>query len=291
MILNKNKHFLTLDEVSKDKIIEFFEYCDRTNYTNFINRMVLTNLFYEPSTRTSSSFHSAAYELGINVIPINEVHYSSVTKGETLEDTIQTLACYSNVIVLRHPEKGAAKKAAKISSIPIINAGDGEGEHPTQTLLDLYTIWKNKKEIDGLTITLMGDLKNGRTIHSLIKVLRQFKVKINLISPHELRIPSEYYVGITDIESTTLTPYASDTDVLYVTRIQKERGSSGFYELTNKDFSLLKDSAIILHPFPRNKEIPTWVDQDTRAKYFEQIKNGVIVRKGLLRLILDYEQG
>jgi len=288
MILDKNKNFITLKGLSKEDIINFFKYCEHTDFTNFKEHKILSNLFYEPSTRTSSSFHSAALELGMSVIPINEVHYSSVSKGETLEDTIQTLGCYSNVIVLRHPEEGAATRAIRVSSVPIINAGDGTGEHPTQTLLDLYTIWKNLKKIDNLTITLMGDLKNGRTIHSLLQIFKKFNVKINLVSPDNLTAPFKYAQGININFSLKLTKnICQQSDVLYVTRVQKERGSYGQYAITKEDINYLKETAIIMHPFPRNEEIPTWVDQDIRAKYFEQIKNGVLIRKGLLKTILN----
>ena len=254
------------------------------------NKKLLANLFYEPSTRTSSSFFAAAKKLGHDILPINNVQYSSVTKGETLEDTIRTLGCYVDLIILRHPEVGACQRAVQVSPVPIINAGDGIGEHPTQTLIDLYTIWKRFKTIDGLTITFMGDLKNGRTIHSLLEALRLYNVKINLISPDNLRRPLSIKLGSSTVEYSSLVEaVARDTDVLYVTRLQRERDNIGDYSytLSQKDFSNLKHDMIVMHPFPREKEIPIEFDSDPRAYYFNQIKNGLYVRMAILNEILN----
>jgi len=257
-------------------------------------KKILANLFYEPSTRTSSSFFSAATKLGHTVLQINEVKYSSVTKGETLEDTIRTISQYADAIVLRHPDIGAARTAANVSDVPIINAGDGAGEHPTQTLLDLYTIWKKcrkqGKDINGLSITLMGDLKNGRTIHSLLNILRLYNVKITLVSPDNLRLPESVYRDSTNFnegrriaEEPTLTEkICQDTDVLYVKRVQKERGSVAEYQLTNEQVKHFKNDMMVMHPLPRNEEIPQWFDNDRRAYYFEQIKNGLYIRMAIL---------
>ena len=283
------KHLISIDQYDKNSLENFFISVNNEKYgfryQNFTTKKQIATLFYEPSTRTSASFHSAAIQLGYSVLPINEVTYSSVTKGETLEDTIRTIGSYVDLIVLRHGEKGASKKAASVSQVPIINAGDGIGEHPTQTLLDLYTIWKEKLNIDGLNITLMGDLKNGRTIHSLIKVLRLFNVHINLISPPSLKLPDKYLKS-TDCESNQFAPYADTTDVLYVTRVQKERGSKEEYKLSYDELINLPKNAIVMHPLPRAGEIPVLFDNDPRAKYFEQIDNGLLVRKALLRELL-----
>ena len=283
------KHLISIDQYDKNSLENFFISVNNEKYgfryQNFTTKKQIATLFYEPSTRTSASFHSAAIQLGYSVLPINEVTYSSVTKGETLEDTIRTIGSYVDLIVLRHGEKGASKKAASVSQVPIINAGDGIGEHPTQTLLDLYTIWKEKLNIDGLNITLMGDLKNGRTIHSLIKVLRLFNVHINLISPPSLKLPDKYLKS-TDCESNQFAPYADTTDVLYVTRVQKERGSKEDYKLSLSELNQLPKTSIVLHPLPRRNELPVAFDNDPRAKYFEQIKNGLLVRKVLLRELL-----
>ena len=281
-------HLISIDQYSKSKLENFFTLVNREQYgytdSILVNKHQIATLFYEPSTRTSASFHSAATQLGYSVLPINEVTYSSVTKGETLEDTICTIGSYVDLIVLRHGEKGAAQRAADVSTVPIINAGDGNGEHPTQTLLDIYTIWKTFKKLDGLTITLIGDLKNGRTVHSLIKVLRHYEVKINLISPDSLKLPSEYYKN-SDVEYSKI-PQDLQTNILYVTRVQKERGSQEDYKLSLEELTNLPKDTIVMHPLPRMKEIPTSFDNDSRAKYFEQIDNGLLVRKALLRELL-----
>ena len=281
-------HLISIDQYSKSKLENFFTLVNREQYgytdSILVNKHQIATLFYEPSTRTSASFHSAATQLGYSVLPINEVTYSSVTKGETLEDTIRTIGSYVDLIVLRHGEKGAAQRAADVSTVPIINAGDGNGEHPTQTLLDIYTIWKTFKKLDGLTITLIGDLKNGRTVHSLIKVLRHYEVKINLISPDSLKLPSEYYKN-SDVEYIKI-PQDLQTNILYVTRVQKERGSQEDYKLSLEELTNLPKDTIVMHPLPRMKEIPTSFDNDSRAKYFEQIDNGLLVRKALLRELL-----
>ena len=285
-------HLLSIDQYNYDTLHSLFEKVSKEEYgfieTSYSKKVQIATLFYEPSTRTSASFHSAATQLGYSVLPINEVTYSSVTKGETLEDTIRTIGSYVDLIVLRHGEKGASKKAASVSQVPIINAGDGIGEHPTQTLLDLYTIWKEKLNIDGLNITLMGDLKNGRTIHSLVKVLRLFNVHITLVSPPSLKLPTEY-LRPTDCEATQFEPYASTTDVLYVTRVQEERGSKEEYKLSLSELNKLPNTALVLHPLPRRKELPIAFDSDPRAKYFQQIKNGLLVRKALLRQFLEHD--
>jgi aspartate carbamoyltransferase catalytic subunit len=290
-VLSKGNHFISLSHFTKESILAtlaLIESYDDQNIKRFIpnRKKLIANLFYEPSTRTSSSFFSAATLLGHEVLSINEVHYSSVAKGETLEDTIRTLACYVHCIILRHPEVGAAKRAAEVSQVPIGNAGDGEGEHPTQTLLDVYTIWKHWKKLDNLTITLMGDLKHGRTIHGLIEVLSKFNIKVNLISPNNLRLPKKYYKSEYR-ESTILTEsHAIETNVLYMTRVQKERGATGKYAFTKLNAENLPQNSIVMHPLPRVDELPTWFDNDPRAKYFEQMQNGLAVRKCLLDKIL-----
>ena len=291
------RHLLSIEEYDKDSLLSLFNLAQHyqiggQNRSLFFDRdkstKILANLFYEPSTRTSSSFFAAMKKLGYDVLPINGVQYSSVTKGESLEDTVRTLGCYVDAIALRHPEVGSAQRAAQVSTVPIINAGDGTGEHPTQTLTDLYTIWRKFGRLDNLTITMMGDLKNGRTIHSLLNILRLFNVKIQLVSPDNLTAPFQYAHGINVYASGYLTKFVTgQTDVLYMTRVQEERGSSGEYELTEGDVANFKENMIVLHPFPRNKEIPTWFDTDPRAYYFKQIKNGLYVRMAILSKILN----
>ena len=249
-MLSKSSHFISLKDYTKQDILAILETVrtfDDQNLKRFIpnKRKLIANLFYEPSTRTSSSFYAAATYLGHEVLSINNVQYSSVAKGETLEDTIRTLASYVHCIVLRHPEEGAAERASLVSTVPVINAGDGVGEHPTQTLLDLYTIYKHYGRLDGLTVSLMGDLKHGRTIHSLVKALDNFDVKINLIGPTKLKLPSELYKK-SYLESIELTEnLAMITDVLYMTSVQRERGAQGNYAFTKLDAENLPPNSIV----------------------------------------------
>src|SRR5512143_2396954 len=201
---------------------------ERVGTFDLLKGKILTNLFYEPSTRTSSSFTAAMERLGGSVIPISEVKYSSVAKGESLPDTVRTLECYSDVLVLRHPETGAAAPAARYAHKPVINAGDGTGEHPTQALLDLFTIREELGRLEGLTVTMLGDLKYGRTVHSLSRLLALYGAKLNYVSPDILRMPAALIaelgkVGLEQREYNQLDAVLSETDVLYVTRVQKER--------------------------------------------------------------------
>ena len=217
---------------------------ERVGSLDILRGRVIACLFYEPSTRTSSSFIAATERLGGQVIPINEVRYSSVTKGESLRDTVRTLECYADVIVLRHPETGSAAVAADVARKPVINAGDGAGEHPTQALLDIFTIKEELGSIDGLTITMLGDLKYGRTVHSLARLLALYDVRINFVSPDMLRVPQptidflrQRQIPIAQLSS--LDEVLSQTDVLYVTRVQKERFENP------ADYDQVKDSYVI----------------------------------------------
>ncbi len=272
---------------------------ERIGTFDLLKGKILANLFYEPSTRTSSSFLSAMERLGGSVIPINEVHYSSVAKGESLPDTIRTLESYADVIVIRHPEVGSASLAAQYARKPIINAGDGIGEHPTQALLDLFTIKEELGRIDGLTVTMLGDLKYGRTVHSLSRLLSQFDVRLHFISPEILRLPEELRAELDArhvpyAEHTTLEPVLPETDVLYVTRVQKERFDDldmyervkGSYVITPETLALAKDVMIVMHPFPRVGEISMELDDDPRAAYFRQMEYGLYVRMALLAMVL-----
>lgn len=278
---------------------EMREMVARVGSFDLLKGKILANLFYEPSTRTSSSFTSAMERLGGSVIPINEVRYSSVSKGESLPDTVRTLECYADVIVLRHPEVGSAKLAAEVARKPIINAGDGIGEHPTQALLDLFTIREELGEVDGLNITMLGDLKYGRTVHSLARLLSSFDVSINYVSPDILRMPAEIIEeikekGIPQAEYQTLDPVIGKTDVLYVTRVQKERFENQDEYLSVKDAYVItpatmqqaKDRMIVMHPLPRVGEISNEVDSDPRAAYFRQMEYGLYVRMALLAMVL-----
>ncbi|HEX5630735.1 MAG TPA: aspartate carbamoyltransferase [Acidimicrobiia bacterium] len=271
----------------------------RVGTFDLLKGKVLANVFYEPSTRTSSSFTAAMERLGGSVIPINEVRYSSVSKGESLPDTVRTLERYADVIVLRHPEVGASALAAQYASKPIINAGDGPGEHPTQALLDLFTIAEELGEIDGLTITMVGDLKYGRTVHSLARLLSLFSVRINLVSPKILEMPAEIVAelekaGTPHAAFTDLEKVIPDTDVLYVTRVQKERFQNAeeyeevkdAYVITPATMQAAKSRMIVMHPLPRVNEIAIEVDDDPRAAYFRQMEYGMYVRMALLAMVL-----
>lgn len=260
---------------------------------------IMTALFYEPSSRTFGSFISAMQRLGGGVIPLQGMTYSSVAKGETLEDTIRTFESYSDVIVIRHPEVGSAKRAALSSKIPIINAGDGVGEHPTQALLDLFTILSKFKKIGGLKIAFVGDLLNGRTVHSLSKLLvKMGRVEFFFVSPKNLRMPEEIKNQLKNIKITEidkLDGIINKVNVIYVTRIQKERFSSlaayekvkNFYIVNKKLMEKAGKNIILMHPLPRVSEINPDVDDDPRAVYLtEQMRNGLYVRMALLAAVL-----
>ncbi|NSW73895.1 aspartate carbamoyltransferase [bacterium] len=281
-------HLLSVDDLKEDFLIDLWDEALKNkgkNNKNLKNK-IITNLFYEPSTRTSSSFYSAMIRSGGTVIPINNVKFSSVTKGESLEDTIRTMACMCDGIVLRHDQIGAAKKASAVSSVPIINAGDGNGEHPTQTILDGFTIYNHfNKSINNLKITMVGDLKNGRTVKSLVKLLNRFSGNsFCFVSPEELKFNEK--LPINSYETADINEVLNGTNVLYVTRVQKERGSIYDYELSMEQLNSLPKDAIVMHPFPRVTEIPVSFDSDPRAKYFDQIKFGIWCRQILLEKVL-----
>ncbi len=273
---------------------------ERIGAFDLLKGKILANLFFEPSTRTSSSFMAAMQRLGGAVIPISEVKYSSVAKGESLPDTVRTLGCYADVIVIRHPEVGSAALAAKHARKPVINAGDGVGEHPTQALLDTFTIREELGRLDDLTVTMLGDLKYGRTVHSLARLLTQFKdIKLNYVSPDILRMPKDVMdevaaKGIPQAEHTTLGKVLPKTDVLYVTRVQRERFEDpAVYEKVKSAYVIspdvmkaAKDKMIVMHPLPRVTEISMDFDDDPRAAYFRQMEYGLYVRMALLAMVL-----
>ena len=269
------------------------------NSLSLLKGKILCTLFFEPSTRTRLSFEAAMQRLGGGVISMGSVESSSVAKGETLTDTAQTVAQYADVIVIRHPRMGSAKEVADAVSIPVINAGDGAGQHPTQALLDLYTIRKELGTLKNLSITLVGDLKNGRTVHALVEVLSHFGVRFYFVSPDLLRMPEEVAVrmkekGCEVIETDDLVMAASKSDLVYMTRIQKERFADvseyekvkGSYILNREFLDRLKKKITILHPLPRVDEIHPEVDSYPGAAYFRQMRNGVFVRMALLAMIL-----
>jgi aspartate carbamoyltransferase len=302
----KGQSILSISQFNLDDLAYIFDVAEefrlmvkRVGSLNLLHGYILANLFYEPSTRTSSSFLAAMQRLGGTAIPINEVRYSSVSKGESLPDTIRTLEAYADVIVLRHPEVGSAALAARYARKPIINAGDGVGEHPTQALLDLFTILQERGGISGLTVTMLGDLKYGRTVHSLAKLLSLFDVQINYVSPEILRMPAELVSqlaakGTRQAEYTDLHDVLSATDILYVTRIQKERFTDpaeydsvkDSYVITPEIMAQARPDMVLMHPLPRVGEISMDVDSDPRAAYFRQMEYGVYVRMALLALVL-----
>lgn len=273
---------------------------ERVGTFDLLKGKILANLFYEPSTRTSSSFTAAMERLGGSVIPINEVKYSSVSKGESLPDTVRTLECYADVIVLRHPETGSAAIAAKAARKPVINAGDGIGEHPTQALLDAFTIMEELGRLDNLAVTMLGDLKYGRTVHSLARLLSLFgNLKLNYVSPDILKMPKEVMdeVGAKNIPQagfSSLEKVLPETDVLYVTRVQKERFEDpadyekvkGAYVIDPEVMKAAKRDMIVMHPLPRVGEISVDFDNDPRAAYFRQMEYGLYVRMALLAMVL-----
>lgn len=279
---------------------EMFEMSRRWGTCELLKGYTLACVFYEPSTRTSSSFIAAMERLGGKVIPITEgIQYSSVSKGESLIDTIFTLEQYCDVIVLRHPDIGSSALAAKYAHVPIINAGDGAGEHPTQALLDLYTIKRELGTVDGLRVAMVGDLRNGRTVHSLTKLLTKYDVSLRFVSPDTLRLPLDLMNNLIDNginvrETNKVADVIQNADVLYVTRIQKERFTDlaqyeevkDYFEITPELMQEAKEKMIVMHPLPRVGEIHYKVDRDPRAAYFRQVQNGMYIRMALLAAVL-----
>jgi aspartate carbamoyltransferase catalytic subunit len=279
---------------------EMRQMVEQVGTTDLLRGCVVACLFYEPSTRTSSSFIAAMERLGGSVIPITQgVQFSSVSKGESLADTVRTLEQYADVIVLRHPEMGAAQLAADYASVPIINAGDGVGEHPTQALLDLFTIREELGRVDGLKIAMVGDLRYGRTVHSLTRLLTQYDVSLRFVSPEILRMPMVIMNHVIDAghnvrETHDVADVIENADVLYVTRVQKERFADlaqyeevkNHYEITPELMTRAKEQMVVMHPLPRLSEIDEGLDTDPRAAYFRQVKNGMYIRMALLAAVL-----
>jgi len=301
------KNILSVKQFSRNDLEYIFSVAhemrtmvERVGTFDLMKGKILANLFYEPSPRTSSSFMAAMQRMGGAVIPISEVKFSSVAKGESLPDTVRTLGCYADVIVLRHPEVGSAALAARHAGKPVINAGDGVGEHPTQALLDVFAIREELGRLDNLNVTMLGDLKYGRTVHSLARLLTQFDgIKLNYVSPDILRMPSDVMEevaakGLPQSEHTTLDKVLPKTDVLYVTRVQKERFEDvevyekvkSAFVVSPKVMKAAKKDMIVLHPLPRVTEISMDFDDDPRAAYFRQMEYGLYVRMALLAMVL-----
>ena len=259
---------------------------------------ILATLFFEPSTRTRLSFEAAMQRLGGGVISMGSVESSSVAKGETLTDTARTVSQYADVIVIRHPRTGSAKEAADAVPIPVINAGDGTGQHPTQALLDIYTIHKELGSLKNLVVSMVGDLKNGRTVHALVELLSLYQARLYFVSPGALRMPEEIISnlkekGIEIVETEDLMKAASESHLIYMTRIQKERFTDlseyervkGSYIVDGEFLKKLKKKITILHPLPRVDEITPEVDTYPGAAYFRQVRNGLFVRMALLAMV------
>ena len=306
-----NKHLIDPMDLSIGEIDEIFNLAyniinNPKEYSKICDGKILATLFYEPSTRTRFSFEAAMMRLGGKVLGFSEPNSSSTSKGETLADTIRMVAIYTDIIAMRHPLEGSARVASKFSTVPIINAGDGGHQHPTQTLADLLTIDRLKKGLVGHTIGLCGDLKYGRTVHSLIKAMSRYKgTKFVLISPKELRVPKyikEEFIeknNIEYVEVEKLEDVIETLDILYMTRIQRERFFNEEEYLRLKDSYILneekmkkaKEDMIVLHPLPRLNEIDMKVDNDPRASYFTQAENGMYVRMALIMKMLGIDEG
>jgi aspartate carbamoyltransferase catalytic subunit len=309
----KGKDVVSIKDFSKEQIEHILQITQKMQSvaegekkSTALEGKVLASLFYEPSTRTRLSFESAMLRLGGSTIGFSEPNNTSFSKGETMADTIRMADSYADVIVLRHPNEGAAKLASQFSSKPVVNAGDGAGQHPTQTLLDLYTIKNEKKKIEDLNIVMVGDLKYGRTVHSLSYALALFGANLTFVAPSLIQMPSEIVsnlkeMGNTPVLNENLSETIQDADVLYVTRIQKERFPdieeylkvAGLYRVDNALLKNAKDNLKVMHPLPRVDEIAPEVDSTSHAVYFKQAFNGVLVRMALLGLLLipDFDGG
>lgn len=297
------KDLISITDFSKDDYLRIMELAadfESNPNQNLLNGKVAATLFFEPSTRTRLSFETAISRLDGRIIGFSDSSSSSVSKGETLHDTIKMVSNYADLIVMRHPLEGSARYASQVSSVPVINAGDGANQHPTQTLLDMYSIMKTQGRLDNINIFMVGDLKYGRTVHSLLQALSVFENPIfNFIAPPELAMPVEYkrYLtskGIRYFEHEQFTDIISEADVIYMTRVQKERFSDpmeyekvkNVYILKNKMLENTKPSMKILHPLPRVNEIHTDVDSNPKAYYFTQALNGVFTRQAIISHIM-----
>jgi len=301
----KGKDIISIKDFSKKQINYILSYSKKMlayakgeKYTEILKGKVLSTLFFEPSTRTRLSFESAMNRLGGKVIGFAEPGATSQKKGESLADTIRMADAYSDIIVIRHPQEGAARLAAEFAQVPVLNAGDGAGRHPTQCFLDLFTIFNEKKKIEKNKVVLLGDLKYGRTVHSLAYALSLYNVDLTFVSPISLKMPKEVIdeckeLGVEPNQTSNLEKAIKDADVLYVTRIQKERFPDaeeynqvvGAYKINNELLKNSNDDLIVMHPLPRVTEIDPEVDKTPHAMYFKQAFNGVPIRMALLSLV------
>ena len=301
----EHQNFITVADMTREDILDFLaraaEFEKRPN-RHLLDERIVATLFFEPSTRTRLSFETAANRLGAKVIGFADPKVSSGVKGETLKDTIMMVSNYADIIVMRHFKEGAAAEAAKVSPVPIVNAGDGSNQHPSQTMLDLYSIYKTQGTLDNLTIHLVGDLKYGRTVHSMLQAMRHFNPTFHFVSPKELRMPEEWKQYCHDnniryVETEEFTPESiASADILYMTRVQRERFTDldeyervkDTYILTRSMLSQAKETMKVLHPLPRVNEIAEDVDDDPRAYYFQQARNGLFAREVILTRVLGF---
>lgn len=301
-LLTMKKHLISIHDLSTDEILSLVErarHFSQNKIGTGLQNKIVASLFFEPSTRTRLSFESAVKYQGGQVVGFASSTMSSVSKGECIEDTIRTVMAYTDAIVIRHPEEGAAQKAMEVSTVPIINAGDGANEHPTQTLLDIYTIAECQGTIEGITIGIAGDLKYGRTVHSLVNALAPMGVHFVFIAPEAITIPQKYLDMIDStssdyVQSQTFEPAINELDILYMTRTQKERFESDEAYNAVKDSLILtidklrgtKQNLKVMHPLPRVNELDHAIDSHPSAYYFQQVQNGLYMRQALLEQLL-----
>jgi aspartate carbamoyltransferase catalytic subunit len=293
---------VSITDYSKEEILRILDLAaefEKSPNQHILNEKVVATLFFEPSTRTRLSFETAVNRLGGRIIGFSDASTSSSSKGETLKDTIKMVGNYADLIVMRHPLEGAARYASEVSRVPIINAGDGSNQHPTQTLLDLYSIRKTQKRLTDLNIFMVGDLKYGRTVHSLLMAMSHFQPTFHFIAPDELKMPDEYKQFCEDhsipyFEHKELNDNINDADILYMTRVQRERFTDlmeyekvkNVYTLKNKMLENTRSNLRILHPLPRVTEIDYDVDENEKAYYFEQARNGLYTRQAVISYVL-----
>ncbi len=299
-----NKSLISIQDFTKDEILhilsEAAEY-EKKKSCNLLEGKVVASLFFEPSTRTRLSFETAVKRLGARVIGFSDTANTSLSKGETLKDTIKMVSNYVDLIVMRHPLEGSSRYASEVASVPVVNAGDGANQHPSQTLLDLYSILQTQGRLDNLTINMVGDLKYGRTTHSLLQAMSLFNPRFVFTAPEELKMPQEYKTfldlhGIRYTETSSFEEYLNDCDILYMTRVQQERFSDPIeyervkdvYRLTASMLGHVRPNMKILHPLPRVGEIAQDVDETPYAYYFKQAENGLYVRMAIIAYLLGY---
>lgn len=296
------KNLISITDFTKDEILHIMEVAadfEANPHQPLLDGRVVASLFFEPSTRTRLSFESAMNRLGARVIGFSDTGNTSVSKGETFHDTIMTISNYCDMIVMRHHLEGAPRYAGEISKVPVVNAGDGANQHPSQTLLDLYSIIKTQGGLENINIMMVGDLKYGRTIHSLLQALSHFNTRFTFVAPPELELPEEYKMylkqkGLDFVEKREIDDAINEADIVYMTRVQKERFTDpmeyervkNIYVLRNEMLKDTKDNMRILHPLPRVNEIDYDVDSNPKAYYFQQTENGVYIRMAIISYLL-----